>query len=389
MATANNLLILGASARAAAFSALAAGLKPICGDASADADLAIACQSTAAQRYPSDLAEISSAAPPGPWMYTGALENHRELVSQISAARPLLGNSASVLARVRDPFAVASALTDAGLSAPSVRRTSDGLPRDGSWLRKPLNSSGGTGVIPWTPAVVEAASEAPKHARVLRFFQQRIIGRPCAAIYVATGGASQLLGASEQLLFARSPNAAFRYVGSVGPLPLANETADRLRRIGEALAAEFQLVGLFGVDYIDDGRDVWPVEVNPRYTASTEILERGLGFSAVGWHVAACRDGRLPGGETASADRNLPPNWHAKRILYARETGIVDGPLVESLLAASRQDGYPMIADIPRAGADLLPGKPILTLFGRGASREAALAEIDRAAAAWSNRLPI
>ena len=66
------LLILGAVARAAAFSALAAGLRPTCGDLFADADLARRCPVTAVTNYPrgmADLAEQGTA--PAPWMYTG------------------------------------------------------------------------------------------------------------------------------------------------------------------------------------------------------------------------------------------------------------------------------------------------------------------------------
>jgi predicted ATP-grasp superfamily ATP-dependent carboligase len=383
------LLILGASARAAAFSALAAGLEPICGDAFADADLRRACPSRATARYPAGLAEIARAAPPAPWIYTGALENQPALIARISQGRLLLGNGSRVLAGVRDPFAVAGALTAAGLSAPALARSSSGLPRDGNWLRKPLRSSGGIGIAPWLPSALNERSEHEHAVKPKHYYQQRITGVSCAAIYVAAGGKSQLLGASEQLLTARTRDAAFRYAGSVGPLQLSGGAADRLRRIGEVLAQSFELVGLFGVDYIDDGRDVWPVEINPRYTASIEILERGLGFSAVGCHVAACLEGELPGAAIASAENRTATLWHAKRIIYASGHGVVDPLTTEALFATAAKDGLLTIADIPNAGAELLPGRPILTLFGQGTSREAALAEIAHASSALAKMLPI
>ncbi|HEY2841935.1 MAG TPA: ATP-grasp domain-containing protein [Pirellulales bacterium] len=391
MSRENKLLILGASVRAAAFSALAAGLEPICGDAFADADLRQACQATVATPYPTGLIEIAHAAQPGPWMFTGALENQPELIARISAERPLLGNGPQAISGVRDPFAVARALAAAGLSSPALRRTSAGLARDGSWLRKPLKSSGGAGIIPWANSADDDRTAAKPNRGSRYYFQQRISGRSCAAIYLAAAGASQLLGASEQLLRAGAPDSLFCYAGSVGPLPLSTDAADRLRRIGEVLTAEFQLVGLLGVDYIDDGQDVWPVEVNPRYTASVEILERGLQFSAVGWHIAACCEGRLPGDAIRPDElrRGGSPHWRAKRILFARRKSVVDQPTAEALLASSQRDGFPTIADIPCAGAKLLPGWPILTLFGRGASREEALAEIDHSSATLADRLPI
>src|SRR6202158_3755437 len=77
-----NLILFGASTRAAAFSALRAGLRPWCADLFADADLA-ACfsvQLVSANDYPGRFLNISDEAPAGPWLYTGSLENHAGVV---------------------------------------------------------------------------------------------------------------------------------------------------------------------------------------------------------------------------------------------------------------------------------------------------------------------
>src|SRR6516164_4132875 len=91
---AEHLLIFGASARAAAFSALRAGLRPWCADLFADADLQCRCPATRIEggQYPDTLVEMSRNAPPGPWMYTGGLENHPALVGRITKRHPLWGN---------------------------------------------------------------------------------------------------------------------------------------------------------------------------------------------------------------------------------------------------------------------------------------------------------
>src|SRR4051812_40999335 len=139
------LLIVGASARAAAFSALRAGLRPWAIDLFADRDLAAVCpvQAVPPNRYPDALPELASAAPPGPWMYTGALENRPDLVERLAAAPPLWGNDAAALCRVRAPFALAAALRAADVPCPAVR--ADDAPA-GRWLVKPLASAGGVGI---------------------------------------------------------------------------------------------------------------------------------------------------------------------------------------------------------------------------------------------------
>ena len=103
------------------------------------------------------------------------------------------------------------------------------------------------------------------------------------------------------------------------------------------LAAEFDLVGLFGVDFIDDGEQLWPIEINPRYTASVEILERACRFSAVAWHVAACREQIISAGELSPGHA-----WHAKRILYTDKDLFIQPEFTATAL------GSPPTAQTPR-----------------------------------------
>ena len=72
-----NLIILGATARAAAFSAQRAGMRPWCVDLFADADLARACPArrVALDAFPAGLIDALAGAPDGPVIYTGGLEN--------------------------------------------------------------------------------------------------------------------------------------------------------------------------------------------------------------------------------------------------------------------------------------------------------------------------
>src|SRR5215471_13660301 len=105
MSSDEHLIIVGASTRAAAFSALRAGLKPWCIDLFADADLRAKCpvMQIPRQQYPHGLAEmIRQHAPPGPWMYTGGLENYPQVLHEISQDRFLLGAGEITVQQVRD-----------------------------------------------------------------------------------------------------------------------------------------------------------------------------------------------------------------------------------------------------------------------------------------------
>ena len=56
----------------------------------------------------------------------------------------------------------------------------------------------------------------------------------------------------------------------------------------------FGLVGWFGVDYILRDGIPWPVEINPRYTASLEIHELASGRSLLPEHRHACEASTTP-----------------------------------------------------------------------------------------------
>src|SRR5207253_82960 len=96
--------------------------------------------------YPEGLLDWLRTIEPPAWMYTGALENHPELVDQMAWIAPLAGNPGDVLARVRSPWELATALQTAGLLFPETRQSSEGLPRDESWLAKTYHRASGSGV---------------------------------------------------------------------------------------------------------------------------------------------------------------------------------------------------------------------------------------------------
>ncbi|HVC99408.1 MAG TPA: ATP-grasp domain-containing protein [Pirellulales bacterium] len=383
------LLILGASARAAAQSARRAGFAPVCGDLFADIDLRECAQATSVADFPSELEAVARAAPQGAWMYTGGLENYPALVERIAAARPLWGNSASVLRRVRDPFLTTETLRSAGLDVPECRLTASGLFPDGVrrsphdqdeagrppelWLRKGRRSSGGNQVQFWRASDEKASDERRS------YYQKWIEGKSCGAVYIAAGGEARLVGVTEQLLAGsetgegaaadgEAADGRFRYAGSVGPLPLSPGVRTTFERIGQTLAREFGLIGFFGVDTILTGERVWPVEVNPRYPASAEILDRALENSAVGWHVKACRERELPVVPEPAVDR-----WHGKRIHFARRDTVASPEFVENAMICNSGRPWPTIADIPAPETRFHAGQPVFTVLAEGPNRESVL----------------
>jgi predicted ATP-grasp superfamily ATP-dependent carboligase len=350
----SHLMIIGASARAAAFSALRAGLHPYCADLFADVDLQARCPvRRLAGRYPGGFEIHLGAGMPGPWMYTGALENYPKLIAGWQHLRPLWGVRGERLAWVRDPVRVAGILRDANLPAPKAQARPPGEDA-GAWLVKARRGAGGAGVREWL-----FDDNSTPSARV--YWQEYIDGQPAAAVFAGFGNEVVLLGVTRQLVGVDWLHAGrFQYCGSVGPLQPPAELRRELIAVGEALGKRCNLAGLFGVDGVLAGGHFWPVEVNPRYTASVEVVEYATGLRALAWHRLAF-------------DRNAPePSAHpmnsgfvGKAILFAPDdlTFPADGPWLSELRSPTPLELPPAFADIPAAGEVIPRGRPILTFF--------------------------
>jgi len=370
------LLIVGASVRAAAFSAIRAGWQPRAVDRFADWDLKRVCRTTRIDPYPEGITQCCGALPPEmPWLYTGAMENRADLVGRMASSHTLLGNRPETLRLIRDPAVLRDSLRRAGFLVPECRPDGDRVPIDGSWLRKPVDSAGGGGIAVW-----RGPSRARDGVGRLRYLQRRIEGLPCSAVYVAAGQRSVLLGMTRQLIGTDWCGArGFRYAGSLGPLRLPPRLRSQLGRLGNTLSRQFGLTGLFGVDLILQGQRAWTVEVNPRYTASVEVLERGLGISAIALHVAACARGCLP--------RPLPgrtrPTPTGKAIVYADRELVMPRLLTDSPPAVR----WPALADIPAPGTRVRSDGPIATVFADGSDLAEVIARLRRRADTLKRRL--
>lgn len=367
------LVILGASCRFAAESASRAGWEVHAADRFADSDLvAAAASSRRVTGYPDGLVAAAAGFPPAPWCYTGAVENHRRVIESVSAVRPLAGNAAAEVCRVRDPAAVAALARLAGLRFPDTFASPRDLPADGSFLRKPLASAGGRSITPWRTA---SPLDLPGFV-----WQRRVAGDPVSAVFCLADVESRLLGVSRQLVGTEWCRAApFAYAGSVSMprgaafLPI-HDQFDSLTTI---LASYAGLRGLVGVDAIveHNGR-LAVIEINPRPTASAELIERATGVSMLGNHLAAFG---LRSGVSPDATRPAAAVW-SKAILFSADALFIDAELLDRLrcLAApwADADGHSAIADVPHAGQTLQARAPVLTVFARGespAASEAAL----------------
>ncbi len=398
-------------------SARAAGFEIWATDLFADSDLRALGPVEQVTEYPQGLLRALQSAPAGPWMYTGAIENYPDLIDDMAAVRPLYGNPSRVVRQIRDPQVWSSVLETSGFSVPRITFHAAEIATDGTWLIKPLRSAGGHNVRVWDQAAADEHTHRTAKRQLEFFFQQRINGQPISAVFVASEGEVVLLGVTRQLLSGdirrdsdawhsdvatdagtpqrafptdsdatpRSafPTEAFRYAGSIGPLAIDDTFYRRLQEIGAVLSRQFKLIGLFGVDAILTPGDVYPVEINPRYTASIEVLERASALRtsdrrahrllAIEWHEAACCYRSLPDPISQSTSACA-----GKLIVYASCSFTISDTAVRWAILQSLGQARPRVADIPLGGTAIQAGHPILTLLADGNDEAIVLAELQR-----------
>lgn len=360
---AGRVLIVGTSTRAAAESAARAGFEVTAIDAFADLDQHPGVR---ALSLPRDFAARPSA-PAGARAartiesdavaYVSSFENHPRAVGMLAAGRALWGNPPEVLRRVRDPLIVAEVLTRRGFDVPEVRLTGtpaspraggDGAATGNAWLAKPLRSGGGQRIRRWTG----------RHIPRGVYLQQRIEGMPGSVVFVAAGGDVVPLAVSRQLIGDPAfGSSGFRYCGSIlagsGDPQFSPALVARACNLARTVGQEFGLLGVNGVDFIARDEVPYPIEVNPRWTASMELVEQYFGVSVFGAHAGACTTGALPAFDLAAARSDGGAIGRA--IVFARQAmtmGDTRGWI-----------GDATVRDVPQPGERIGAGQPICSVF--------------------------
>jgi predicted ATP-grasp superfamily ATP-dependent carboligase len=355
-----HLLLAGVTTRALAVSAAKVGYRVTAADAFGDLDLHAVAEVIPMPRpaghFRPGLAAVAAADVPATLVvYTSSFENDPAAVAQLSHGRRLLGNPPAVLLRVRNPIELARLLRGEGFAAPDTRASPPPRsPGQRAWLLKPRRSGGGHGIRPW-----HAGQPVPRSG----YLQERIDGVPGSIVFAADGRGAVTLGLSRQVIGdARLGMAGFRYCGSLLATPAAplfprqEALLERAAAVATMVTREFGLVGLNGIDFIASDGVPYPVEVNPRYSASMELVERAGGVSLFEAHARAC-DGLLP------LPLTLGHRVHGKAIIFARHDvrlGDTQGWL-----------GHASLADVPHAGERIRRGHPICTVFAEAQSGEA------------------
>jgi len=340
------IIIIGASARAAAFSGYRAGYTPYWIDRFGDEDLKeqFNGQAVKPDHYPDGIIDLLKQAPDAPVMYTGAMENHVQVLEKISDQYILLGNPQPVCTNVRDPLQLAEVFQQQEIPYPEIQFSAE--MNDGEWLLKPTRSAGGIGIERFTNQSID------KH----HYLQEYIPGDNYSAVFVGSGNDCHLLGVTQQLIGLSEFHAGpFSYCGSIGPIALSDSELQQWLHIGKTICHRFTVKGLFGVDAVRQDKKIYPIEINPRYTASVEVIELGIGYQAIQLHCDAFLD------QSVSFEK-LAPRWlMGKACLFAPDDLVFNE--IPATLHQEGESGFFSTADVPAEGTEIKKAHPVLTII--------------------------
>jgi predicted ATP-grasp superfamily ATP-dependent carboligase len=341
------ILVLGASARAVAQSVARAGHEPVAMDAFGDCDLKKIAQWRRMDKS-SPLGEIASEFNADGAVFASGVENRPEAIAELEESGVRVFSSPlESIRRCRDLAELEKFCAKSGFSRPEVFLPSPGGDLSGfdGCLIKRFKSGSGIGV---------RGCAKGERLRGGEYLQERVEGVPLSIVFLADGSDAVLCGASRQLAGNRALGAdGFAWCGNI--MPFAAEAGEKIalldefRRAASAMASYFGLKGAAGADFIYGGGKLWLLEINPRVSASFELVELLSGVNIFSLHMSAI-EGRLPPERAGLLDAP----FRGKGVIYAPKN-----------LAAPDTGAWYNYArrDIPRPKAVLPAGAPICTLI--------------------------
>ncbi len=387
------IAIVGFSARAAAQIAKRSGFEVVAVDACADRDLICDCQSHYLLDDPDWPNALNVFYPSAPLLLTGGMEHRTHLVERCHAVTSRCGSTAPQLRSMRSLDNWATWAIGCDIGWPFTCRTwqevlhSEKLHRQQDWLMKPFQSAGGIGITE-LPSTNPFADDFTKEQSIF-YFQKRLPGEPIGVTFLTSEFGSTLVGATSAWLpDAKSPGVNYAYRGSYGPVVLTDEQLSKLQRFARNVGNESGLLGLWQADFLCNEGELTLLEINPRWSASMDILEVCLDVGLVEMHYACINMSVSQAifsefaNDCIDGAKNAIAMMLGKLVVYANDSFNVTPKQSDAWWSKKWSCDLRsflnncQFADIPCAGTTIAKGDPILTVLTTGCSSESILQEL-------------
>ena len=175
------------------------------------------------------------------------------------------------------------------------------------------------------------------------YFQQHINGISASILFLADGHKTQVVSINKQLV-SNNQTIPFQLAAIETPFEISQDHHQLLTTAINVITQQTGLLGLNSLDFIIDEQDqLFILEINPRPSASCELVDHDLLFQQ---HIQACR-GRLP-------NATSPTSSHYAGLYYLYALHTVTIPLNMVWPKQSH--------DQPHAGTVIETNQPICTI---------------------------
>ena len=298
------------------------------------------------------------------FVYGSGFEAQPQLLAEISALLPLIGNSADTVAALKTPAIFFAKLQQLEINHPRVFNALPDSDVDG-FLIKHAGGSGGAHI---------SSFDADCHVLPDHYYcQQKLSGCPVSLLFIANGSDIEVVGFNEQWL---SPTHAspYRYGGAVSNAAISAGAQQQLIAAAKKLTHAFGLLGLNSLDALLQTSEEQAqtehaaiLEINPRLSATVDLYAR---HNLMERHVQACLPPHVlhnAADERERHDSELPHKAHA--IVYAD----VDLEITEPITWPDWVLDNPLQTTAQQAGRlKIKAGEPVCTVIAHAADAAAA-----------------
>lgn len=279
-----------------------------------------------------------------PIIIGSGFESCPDVLEQLQQQFTVIGNSADTVRSLKNPDVFFPLLAALNIPHPDTR--TDGVPDAGRWLRKTRGGNGGRHVFDMEKVAIKPAGDC--------YYQERLDGRSCSALFLANGQDAICVGLNE-VWNVSTGDRPYTFAGAVA-LPLENfRQREQLESYIKRLVKRFHLAGLCGLDFILAQDEIQVLEVNPRPTATLALHnENGSLFAA---HISACE------GMLHYEGPGLARNCQGMEVFYADQDVSIPAMI----------EWPEWIADIPVSGRRINAGEPCCSINAAGDSKASVL----------------
>jgi predicted ATP-grasp superfamily ATP-dependent carboligase len=261
------------------------------------------------------------------------IEKFYPILSLLPPNIQYLGNTENTIATLKTPSLFFALLQRLNLPFPETVFTAPKKNHSG-WIIKKNSGLGGSHIKLFNGEPAEAGF----------YYQRYIKGKSGSILFISNGEKAITLQTNEQYCL-DNLDSPFQLAAIEAPVILSSEHETLLNKAIASITKETGLIGLNSLDFIIDAQqNLYLLEINPRPSASCELLHKGNLFKA---HILSCQN-NLP---------TLPP--HSS---YTNTIGLYYLYAPKSVIIPDNITWPTESHDHPQANSVIKQGDPICTL---------------------------